>query len=246
MSTMPPLRDIVNGTPVDAIDVDWNFKTLQDFVTQQLINRDGAVAMVSPLTTVTPTAPMHAATKQYVDTQVLPIGMITMFGGSAAPVGWALCNGASKSTTDPAYAALFAVVGYAYGGSGANFNLPDLRGRFPVGVQSGQAIWDALGEKGGSRDAVVVSHDHPIDHNHPASGSHTHLYEKPLDMGSVTVQSGTGASLTRMGISSGTASDPATVNLDNLTGIDSGSAGVAGTDKNLPPFIAVNYIIRIG
>ena len=61
-------------------------------------------------------------------------GMIQMFAGSTAPTGWLLCNGSAVSRTD--YAALFAVIGTTYGvGDGSTtFNLPDMRGEFPLGV----------------------------------------------------------------------------------------------------------------
>jgi microcystin-dependent protein len=39
---------------------------------------------------------------------------------------WYICNGSSKNIiTD---SKLFTVIGYTYGGSGANFNLPNLTG----------------------------------------------------------------------------------------------------------------------
>lgn len=53
-------------------------------------------------------------------------GMITMYGGTIAPSGWLLCNGTGYSTT--IYPALFAVIGYSYGGSGGTFNVPSLSG----------------------------------------------------------------------------------------------------------------------
>lgn len=54
-----------------------------------------------------------------------PIGMIVAYD-FAAPTNWFLCDGASKDTTT--YAALFAVIDYTYGGSGANFTLPTAAG----------------------------------------------------------------------------------------------------------------------
>ena len=60
-----------------------------------------------------------------------PTGVIVDFAGSAAPTGWYLCDGSSKNTTTDA--ALFAVIGYTYGGSGATFNVPDCRGRVTAG-----------------------------------------------------------------------------------------------------------------
>lgn len=63
-----------------------------------------------------------------------PIGAILAFGGSSAPAGWMICNGAAISRTT--YAALFAVIGTAYGaGDGSTtFNLPDPREAALVGA----------------------------------------------------------------------------------------------------------------
>jgi microcystin-dependent protein len=54
-------------------------------------------------------------------------GIVVPWGSASIPSGFLECNGASVSTTT--YAALFAVVGYTYGGSGASFNVPDLQDR---------------------------------------------------------------------------------------------------------------------
>lgn len=55
-----------------------------------------------------------------------PIGTIVPFGGTTAPQGWLICNGAALSRTD--YADLFAVIGTSFGsGNGSTtFNLPTL------------------------------------------------------------------------------------------------------------------------
>ena len=54
-------------------------------------------------------------------------GIVVPWGSASIPSGFLECNGQSVSTTT--YAALFAVVGYTYGGSGASFNVPDLQDR---------------------------------------------------------------------------------------------------------------------
>lgn len=61
-------------------------------------------------------------------------GMFFAFGGSAAPTGFLLCDGSAVSRTT--YAALYAVIGTAYGvGDGATtFNLPDFRDRTLIGA----------------------------------------------------------------------------------------------------------------
>jgi microcystin-dependent protein len=68
---------------------------------------------------------------------IAPSGSITMFGGTAAPMGYLLCDGTAYSRTT--YAALFTAIGTAYGvGDGSTtFNVPDFRGIFPRGVDNG-------------------------------------------------------------------------------------------------------------
>lgn len=78
-----------------------------------------------------------------------PIGAILPFGGSTVPNGFLLCNGAAVSRTT--YAALFAVIGTAFGaGDGSTtFNIPDLRGEFLRGAgtnsHSGQGSGGSVG-----------------------------------------------------------------------------------------------------
>jgi hypothetical protein len=64
------------------------------------------------------------------DVQGVNTGLIIPWTTASVPSGFLECDGASVSTST--YAALFAVIGYTYGGSGANFNLPDLKDRVPV------------------------------------------------------------------------------------------------------------------
>ena len=70
-----------------------------------------------------------------------PIGAILAFGGTAAPAGWMICNGAAISRTT--YAALFAAIGTAFGaGDGSTtFNIPDLREATTKGAgETGQTV----------------------------------------------------------------------------------------------------------
>jgi len=61
------------------------------------------------------------------------VGEIRIWSTASAPTGWLVCGGQAVSRT--IYAALFALIGTTYGvGDGATtFNVPDLRGRAPVG-----------------------------------------------------------------------------------------------------------------
>jgi hypothetical protein len=99
----------------------------------------------------------------------VPIGAITMFGGATPPANWLMCDGSSYSTAAP-YDKLFAVVQHVHGGSGANFNVPNVQGIFPLGAGGS----NALGSKAGSYTytislANMPSHAHSINdvaHNH--------------------------------------------------------------------------------
>ena len=152
---------IINGDPVDAGPVEGNYQTIEHHTNQELIERGGTVAMVAQLKLVgNPVAPLDAAPKQYVD-QMLPIGIITMFGGVAAPPGgvWLKCDNTEYQVAD--YPALAAVLNNAVSG---RFRVPDLTDRFPVG---GGGAYPNL-STGGTADAVVPLHTHPIDHDIPA------------------------------------------------------------------------------
>lgn len=77
-----------------------------------------------------------------------PIGSILPYGGTSAPSGWMICNGASLLRTD--YAELFAVIGTAFGSADStHFNIPDLRGEFLRGAgtnsHSGQGNGGSVG-----------------------------------------------------------------------------------------------------
>lgn len=96
----------------------------------------------------------------------LPVGTITPYGGAEAPAGWLLCNGQAVSRTN--YAALFAVVGATFG-PGDNvttFNLPDLRGRMPIGAGQGAGLTDRVrGAKGGEERHLQTINEMPAHHH---------------------------------------------------------------------------------
>jgi microcystin-dependent protein len=117
-------------------------------------------------------------------------GEIRTYGGTSAPTGWLLCYGQAISRTT--YAALFAVIGTTYGsGDGSTtFNVPDLRGRFPLGqddmggsaanrVTSAASGLDGatLGASGGAQTVTLSTSEVP-SHTHTgttgSSGAHTH------------------------------------------------------------------------
>lgn len=68
----------------------------------------------------------------------VPVGSIVYYAANSIPIGFLKCDGALVSKT--AYPRLFEKIGYTYGGSGNNFNLPDLRGEFIRGFDDGRGI----------------------------------------------------------------------------------------------------------
>jgi microcystin-dependent protein len=63
------------------------------------------------------------------------IGQIILWSGLRIPSGWMLCDG--RSLPIVSNQALFSIIGTTYGGNGTtNFNLPDLRSKVPLGVDS--------------------------------------------------------------------------------------------------------------
>jgi microcystin-dependent protein len=138
-----------------------------------------------------PTAATDLATKAYVDAGVSPGFIMAYALDSSAPLGWLICNGASLSTTT--YANLFAVIGYTYGGSGANFNVPDFRGCFLRGFDDGRGL-DFQGSRAANayQASYLSNHFHAVSdptHNHSVTdpshvhgattGSHNHSVSDP-------------------------------------------------------------------
>jgi microcystin-dependent protein len=75
-------------------------------------------------------------------------GIIIPWSSTSLPSGFLECNGQSVSTST--YADLFAVIGYTYGGSGANFNVPDLKDRTVVNKSNTKSLAQTGGANCGS------------------------------------------------------------------------------------------------
>jgi len=135
----------------------------------------------------------------------LTVGEIVAFADDVEPDQCLECDGASYDTTT--YAALFAVIGYTYGGSASNFNVPDLRGEFIRGWAHGDVTDPdraARTNSGGgvTGDNVGSKQDHELDsHRHSFSQS-SYAFPNPViseaNNGSGTAYTGyTGGNETR-------------------------------------------------
>jgi microcystin-dependent protein len=145
---------------------------------------------------------------------------------AAAPDGWLLCDGSSKLRSD--YPALFAALGGASSPfglpDGTHFNVPDLRGRVPVGEDSaGVRIATATGrdrgESGGAEKHTLSTAEMP---------GHTHSY------GDNTAGFGGGS----ISVAGGTSNNHSTV------ASTTGSTGGGGAHNNMPPYQVVNWLIK--
>jgi len=141
------------------------------------------------------------ATTAYVANNSIPSGGIIIWSGSAGaiPSGWYLCNGSNGT--------------------------PDLRNRFVVGAGSTYAV----GNTGGSADAITVSHTHSIN-----DSGHSHDVRIP--------SRATGNNASALYSTNDGSTKSTVVSESASTGISIQSTGSSGTNANLPPYYALCYI----
>lgn len=92
-------------------------------------------------------------------------GTIIAYGGVNVPTGYLACNGQSVQNT-AVYADLFTAIGYAWGGSGANFNVPDLRGMFLRGTGTNATRKNSSNAFATGPGVGATSADSFATHNH--------------------------------------------------------------------------------
>jgi microcystin-dependent protein len=168
---------------------------------------------------------------------IIPPGALMPFAGSSAPTGWLFCDGSAVSRTT--YSALFTAIGTSYGsGDGSTtFNVPDLRGRVPVGAGTGVGEGSSgtgapsgttltarsLGQWGGEQDHLLTASE---------SGTSQHAH----DYGSVYDTDGTNGVL-RAG---STAGGP----IFNTVNVIHAGASAPSEHNTMPPFVVTNYLIK--
>jgi microcystin-dependent protein len=143
-----------------------------------------------------------------------PIGSIITWPTVSAPTDYLLCDGTAVSRTT--YADLFSVLSTAYGiGDGSTtFNLPNLKGKVPVGYDATQTEFDAMGETGGEKTHTLITSEIP---------AHTHTE---------TVNDSVGGANTI----------PTYVTQSGIidSSVQTGSTGGDGAHNNLQPYITLN------
>ena len=163
------------------------------------------------------------------------VAEVRMFCGNFAPLGWAFCNGQLLPIAQNT--ALFSLLGTNYGGDGkSNFGLPNLQGAFPMhaGSSAGPGLTPrSVGETGGSESVTLTTAQLPA-HGHAIQAA----------PGASTGTPGATASLAPTSNGSALYRAPDAVYL-NTSPSDMGSTGGGGAHNNLPPYLAVSFIIAL-
>lgn len=189
----------------------------------------------------------------------VPVGSIMIWSGATAPENWHLCDGAHLNSA--AYPALYAVIGHTYGGYAEDdFCLPDMQGRFVAG--KGANGYNSLGSKGGANSVALEvdempSHNHrlgtlnsrgafaAVDQNHRYANAYNAIKVRqvPAD-NNQTEDERWSTEIQGRGNSD---SWGAVYDYDWFRGV-TGELGYTGdgvAHENRPPFIVMNYIIKI-
>ncbi len=157
------------------------------------------------------------------------VGEIRLFGGNFAPEGWKFCDGQLLLISD--FEVLFTIIGTTYGGDGQNnFALPNLCGRFPVHMGASGGATYTLSQLGGVENVTLAPSQMPV-HTHTPQVAVNGEYNFPD--GNLWA-SWPGAQYTR---------DLSNLQPAHPTAL--GSAGSGQPHNNMPPYLAVSFIIAV-
>jgi len=187
------------------------------------------------------------------------IGSIMTFGFQFNPSGWQQCNGQTLSISQ--YAALFSLLGVAYGGNGTTtFQLPNLQGRLPIGQGAGAGLTPrVIGTASGTENVSIGISNLPA-HTHVAtftpSGAGSGYMASTNTAGNALVPSATnnvlaGSPNGPTGAAIWATSTPApTVPLGGSSGGSGGTVSNALTGNNIPtellnPTLVLNFSIAL-
>ena len=150
-----------------------------------------------------------------------PIGVILPFAGAVEPQDYVFCDG--REILRAKYSKLFGVIGTIYGaGDGSTtFNLPDMRGRTPIGLDNlGGAVAGrvtnatALNVSGGAETHTLTLYEMPSHEHSYGSTASGVKYDEELDGYNPVIKA-------------------------------TSQAGFNQPHNNMQPYITVSYIIKI-
>lgn len=179
------------------------------------------------------------------------IGQVQAFGFQFNPTGWVPCDGRQLAISE--YDALYSLLGTTYGGDGVNtFAVPDLRGRVPLSMGTGQGLSQKIiGEYSGVEAVTLSLSQMPM---------HTHILSTTGGNFMVSSQAGTTPTPTSTENTIGAANDVNISNTNNAynnqmpdialnTGATTSAmvtaAGGSMPFENMEPFLVINYCIAV-
>mgnify|MGYP002762844564 CR=1 FL=1 len=111
---------------------------------------------------------IERAINAQVSGDTLPIGTVLPYTNETAPENWLVCDGSELDRTE--YNHLFAIIGTTFGeGDGSTtFNLPNLKGRTIVGLDTNDTDFNTIGKKIGEKTHTLTIAEMP-EHNHKQS-----------------------------------------------------------------------------
>jgi len=181
----------------------------------------------------------------YFPYNLTPPGVIVPFAGTGAPNGWLLCDGREVSRS--VYLDLFNTIGVLYGvGNGvSSFNLPNFKGRIPVGYDATQSYFNTVGKTGGYNTHTLTISEMPA-HLHTGTtatgGDHNHSYTASNNSNqNVGYPAGGGSPDVNQGVFGATTST-AGAHVHNFTSTNTGG-GLP--HNNLQPYVVIQYIIKV-
>ena len=196
---------------------------------------------------------------------LVPVGTIFPFAGATVPPGYLLCDGSEQTRTE--YLELFTTIGYLYGDPsrlvGLNtFKLPDLRGRFALGLDNmdnntvvpttttptrtittpagrgSDSTATVIGNSKGQESQKIELNNLP-QHQHSLAGSADTQFYAVNDLSGIRQDSG---STNRFGGTAGPGNGQA---MDRTGNITNGST-VPDPINIMNPYLSINYIIYTG
>ena len=154
---------------------------------------------------------------------IIPTGGIILWGIADIPELFLELNG--QAVSRGTYRDLFALWGTTYGvGDGSTtFNVANIAGKVVVGLDTGDASFDAIWETGGAKTVTLTTAEMP---------AHTHTIDMDVTLYIAGVSEAAAFGETGDGISNA-----------NTSGLIS-SEGGGGAHANLQPYITLKYIVK--